>query len=232
MTLPLDAARSPDSRLMSVVLPAPFGPSTACSLPRSMPIATPLTAASPPKRRVSATRREDRAQASSAPPMSVRRNRAGDAREPARQEDHQQDDRAAQQQLPVAGERLEDLGQRHEREGADDGAVEAAHAAQDQHQQHVAGLVPRQELRVHETELERRQVAGEARERAGQREARELVAIDREPERAHPVLVAADPLQRAAERRAQHDAQEHEHGDEQREHAVIDVRRVGRDRTA
>ena len=39
----------------------------------------------------------------------------GDAREPARQEDHPQDDRPPQQQLPVASQRLEDLGQRDER---------------------------------------------------------------------------------------------------------------------
>src|SRR5512137_596981 len=144
--LPLVAARSPDSRLMSVVLPAPFGPSTACSLPRSSAIATPLTAARPPNRRVNA-RVESIASAIVAAAEERAPESTRDAREAARQEDHQQDDRPAQQQLPVAGQRLEDLGQRDERKRAHDRAVKAAEAAQDQHQQHVAGLVPRQELR-------------------------------------------------------------------------------------
>ena len=41
------------------------------------------------------------------------------------------------------------------------------------------------------------------------------------------MLVASYPLERAAERRAQHDAQKREHRDQQHEHAVVDVRRVG-----
>src|SRR5512137_73818 len=106
--LPLDAARSPDRRLSSVVLPAPFGPSTACSLPRSSASATPLTAASPPKRRVNpsvASRTSDIARI----PDQHAPEPPGDAGEATRQEDHQQDDRPAQQQLPVSGQRLEDL---------------------------------------------------------------------------------------------------------------------------
>jgi hypothetical protein len=104
---------------------------------------------------------------------------AGHTREPAGQEEHQQDDRGSQQELPVFGERLEDFRQRHEREGADDGAIETADSAQDQHQEHVARLMPGQELRVDESELKRRQIAGEAGNGAGQREARELVPIHR-----------------------------------------------------
>ena len=227
---------------MSVVLPAPFGPTTACSLPEFEPMATPLTAARPPKRRVRPAWPDPRsmalriraasAQASSASPISVRRNRPATLASPPGRKITSRMIAAAEQKLPVVRQRLEDLRQRDERERADDGAVEAADAAQDQHQQHVARLMPRQELGIDEPELERRQIAGEAGERAGQREARELVAVDRKAQRAHPVLVAADALERAAERRAQHDAQEHEHGDQQDEHEVVDVRSRCRDRTA
>src|SRR5512132_2425299 len=115
--LPLDVARSPESRLMSVVLPAPFGPTTACSFPRPSSTATPFTAARPPKRRVSPVVRRI---ASLIGRLADERapEAPGDAGEAAGKEDDQQDDRRAEQQLPVRGERLEDLGQRDEREGA------------------------------------------------------------------------------------------------------------------
>src|SRR5512140_1350851 len=114
---PAVAGRSPDSRFMSVVLPAPLGPSTACSLPRSSLLATPLVAINPPKRL-------DRSLVSSRKsPIAVASDQgaaepAGDAREAARQEHHQQDDRPAQQQLPMRGHRREELLQRDEHEGA------------------------------------------------------------------------------------------------------------------
>ena len=126
----------------------------------------------------------------------------------------------------MRGDRREKLLQRHERKRADDRAVQAAEPAQDQHQQHVAGLVPRQELGIDESELHRREIAGEPGQRAGDREARKLVAIHRKPERAHALLVAADPLQRAAERRAQQHAQEDEDEEHRREHEIVDVRRI------
>src|SRR6185295_18737596 len=186
MTLPLDAARSPDSRLMSVVFPAPFGPTTACSFPNSMPMATRLTAARPPKRRVRSRVVRivpiDRVcsgggfgsgivgLADQCPPEP-----AGHTREPAGQEDHQQDDRGSEQELPVVRERLENFRQRHEREGADNGAIEAAHSAENQHQQYIARLMPGQKLRVDESELKGRQITRETGNGAGEREACQLV---------------------------------------------------------
>src|ERR1700751_3805629 len=102
----------------------------------------------------------------------------------------------------MASRRLKELGERNERESADDGSVETAAAAEDQHQQNVSRLVPRHELRVDEPELKRRQVAGEAGKDSSECETRELVAVHRKAERAHPLLVAADSHQGAAERRA------------------------------
>ena len=111
----------------------------------------------------------------------------------------------------VVSRRVELL-QRDEDECAGDGAVEAAQAAQDQHQQHVARLVPRQQLGIDESELHAR--TGSRRARRARRRCVKLASlyqIDREAQRAHAVLVAADALQRAAERRAQQHAQKNEH---------------------
>src|SRR5689334_12617728 len=109
-------------------------------VPRSTPMATSLTAASPPKRRDrprvarigSGTRRLADQQTAEA---------AADAREAAREKDHEQDDRAAEEQLPMRRERGEDLLQGDEHERAGDAAIERAHAAENEHEEHVAGLM-------------------------------------------------------------------------------------------
>src|SRR5437763_16005733 len=49
--LPEDGRRSPERRLISVDLPAPLGPTTACRQLRESSMATPLTAINPPNRR-------------------------------------------------------------------------------------------------------------------------------------------------------------------------------------
>src|SRR5689334_25147352 len=51
--VPLDGRRSPDSRLISVDLPAPFGPMTACTARGAIESVTSSTATRPPKRRPS-----------------------------------------------------------------------------------------------------------------------------------------------------------------------------------
>src|SRR6476646_3047531 len=50
--VPLVGGRSPESRLVSVDLPAPLGPMTAWMRPRQRSTDTSFTAARPPKRRV------------------------------------------------------------------------------------------------------------------------------------------------------------------------------------
>src|SRR5439155_22415889 len=149
--VPADAESSPESRLINVVLPAPFGPSNACRHPRWSSIVTLPAAVSPPKRRDSPCVARI---ASLIAGFSDERalEPAHHARKPAGQENHQQDDRPAEQQLPVRGDRREKLLQRHECERAYDRTVQAAEPAQDQHQEHVAGLMPRQELRIDEAE--------------------------------------------------------------------------------
>src|ERR1700693_1460189 len=218
--LPEEARRSPERRLIRVVFPAPLGPSTACSLPRWSSIATLLAAMRPPKRRESPCVRRTASLIVGVPDERALET-ATDACEPARKEYDEQNDRRPEQQLPVRRDRLVELLQRHKGECPDNPAVEAAQAAKYQHQQHIPGLVPRDDLGVHETELHRRQVTRKAGERTGEGKAGELVTIDREAERAHPVLVAADALQRATEGRAQQRAQEDEDQQHRHEHEVI-----------
>src|SRR6476469_6522804 len=109
VTLPADAARSPESTLISVVFPAPLGPTTACSLPSSSAIETSLTAARPPKWRV-----RPRVASSGSLTVESSDERApeatGDAGQTAGEEDHQQNDRGAEQQLPMARHRLKHFG--------------------------------------------------------------------------------------------------------------------------
>src|SRR5450755_2481666 len=191
--LPDEARRSPERRLISVVFPAPLGPSSACSLPRCSSIATLFAAMRPPKRRESPCVRRTASLI-----VGVSDERAletdTDACEPARKEYDEQNDRYAEQQLPVRRDRLKELLQRHEGECTGNPAVEATHAAKDQHQQHIPGLVPGDDLGVHETELHRRQVARKTGERTGEGKAGELITINGEAKRAHAVLVAADAL--------------------------------------
>src|SRR4029453_15655498 len=132
--------------------------------------------------------------------------------------------RAAEQELPMRGERLEDLRERNEREGAHDRTVERTDAAEDKHQQTVPRLMPRKELRVNETELQGGKITRQAGERPREREACELVAIDREAQRAHPMLVAADSSQRVTERRGQTHAQQDESDHQPPENEIVEVR--------
>src|ERR1700720_2565022 len=152
VTEPLDAMRSPDKRLMSVVFPAPFGPSTACNFPRSRAIATSFTAASPPNRCVS-PRAERIVSLIVGPADQCPLEAFRDARQPTGKKNHQQDNRRTEQELPVVGECLENLRERDEGERADDGTIEAPDPAQDQHQQHVARLMPGKKLRIDKAEL-------------------------------------------------------------------------------
>src|ERR1700680_2207766 len=176
--LPEVARRSPESRLISVVFPAPLGPSTACSFPRWSSIATLFAAMRPPKRRESPwVRRTPSLIVGVSDERAL--ETAPDACEPARKEYYEQNDRCSEQQLPVRRDRLVELLQRHASDCTDEG-------------------------------------------KAG-----ELVKVDGEAKRAHPVLVAADALQRAAEGRAQQHAQEDEHQQHRCEHEVIRMCRAG-----
>ncbi len=141
----------------------------------------------------------------------------------AGQEQYDGQDDQPHQQLPVLGQHREGLFQRHHRTGAQHRPDRAANAAQDHHHQHLAGLVPGQQLRRHEAEQHRVQEAGQPGQRAGQHEGAELVAEGRVAERAHAVLVGLDADQHPPERRAQHAQQQQVHQHQRNQDEVIEL---------
>src|SRR5438034_10591803 len=66
----------------------------------------------------------------------------------ARQEEDQQNDREAEEQLPMHGQRFEDLLEQRKHERATDRAVERAGAAENDHQENVPRLMPGEDLRI------------------------------------------------------------------------------------
>lgn len=98
--------------------------------------------------------------------------------------------------------------QQREGHGADHRAAQVAEAAEDDHQQHLARVVPGQELGVHHAVARGDEKARQPGQRARDHEGRELVAVDRKARRAHALLVDADAGQRGAEARAADQRQE------------------------
>src|SRR5487761_2468293 len=95
--LPLLARNSPDKRLMSVVLPAPLGPITACTSPASSASDTSATAARPPNWRLK-PRTTRRGSAMVALERMPALHKPGDA---FRQQQHGGDDEEAHRQEPM-----------------------------------------------------------------------------------------------------------------------------------
>src|SRR5215207_9465622 len=156
VTVPEVGGRSPESRLVSVDLPAPLGPMTAWMWLRQRSTDTSFTAARPPKRLVRFF-----ALRSSSVMANLRLvfalgeffNQAQDA---ARRKRDQQHNEEAHPQLPVLAQVdaadlrqvLEDMQQIFKRKRADDGAGKVAHAAEDHHHDGVRAHVKTHELGV------------------------------------------------------------------------------------
>src|SRR5438045_7362212 len=166
-TAPEVGRNAPASRLISVDLPAPLVPIRACTSPRCKSSDTSLTATSPPKRRVR-RRAQSTPSAMCAPPAPALPSLA-DVSEAARQQRDGDDNESTHQQRPVLGEGGEIVLQQHERERAQYRAQEISHAPENDHQQHVARLVPGKYLRVDHTKLDRREIARHTSQRAGAR---------------------------------------------------------------
>src|SRR5512143_534780 len=105
--VPAVAARSPESRLMSVVLPAPLGPTRAWRVPRWSSSDTSRAASRPPKRRPSRCVAR-MASVTLGPSHQRGAEAAPQAGQAPGDEEDQEDHGAAQQELPVGGGRLED----------------------------------------------------------------------------------------------------------------------------
>src|SRR5688500_7624444 len=162
---------------MSVVLPAPLGPISACTSPRATSRLTPSTATTPPKRL-----------------LTFFSESTGDS--PGREQYYgEQDD--AHWQLPVervgAEQRAagEQLLQREQHYRADRAAPEAADAAQDHHDHQRARLHPVQQRGPDVAGLVGDQRAGKAGDRPRDHEAQQLVAVHRVADRGGARLVLA-----------------------------------------
>src|SRR5215471_14304921 len=100
LTLPELGARSPDSMLMSVDLPAPLGPITAWISPMPSSNETAFVAVRPPKLLVSAATRRT----GSAIALASRTEPLQGTADAARQQQNGEDDEAAHRQEPMFGE--------------------------------------------------------------------------------------------------------------------------------
>src|SRR5262245_59821923 len=139
-TAPASGLRCPVTRLKNVVLPAPLGPMIAAILPRSTPRLTPATARKPSKLlRTSRT--------SSTPgPRPPQGRCLGGAGQPAGEHEQQHDEDDAEHEGPVLGVGDDLLVEQDEHEGAQRGAVERPHAAEQGHDEHLGGLGPVHEI--------------------------------------------------------------------------------------
>src|SRR6266852_1967744 len=98
--LPAVGTRSPESRLISVLFPAPLGPITACRTPRWTSSETLSTAVSPPKTFLSPLALK--------PPSIIRHLRKADppksiekTGQPTREQQHHQQNQDSHSELPV-----------------------------------------------------------------------------------------------------------------------------------
>ena len=194
--VPASGASRPEIWLISVVLPAPFGPMMACSSP-GMHVerqivgddeaAEVLAQAFEPQHRFSHGR------------ASAQARRQMPDQAAAREQDDQHEHRS-EDHLPMLGEAgqpflREQIGGR-----ADDRAVERAEAAEDDHDDQLARALPRHVGGAHELGGVGEQEARQAAEHAGDHIGRELKAVDVEADGRH--ADADSPSRRAARGRS------------------------------
>src|SRR3954453_4498058 len=134
---PASGTIRPEIWLIKVVLPAPFGPITACSSPGITSRVTSSVTRKPPKffERF-AMRKTGSATDDSPQPL-------GDADQAAAREHREQHEQRPENHLPVLVQAREPFLGEQERGRADDRAGERAHAAEDHHDEQVAGALPR-----------------------------------------------------------------------------------------
>src|SRR5262247_1704495 len=119
-TVPESGRRFPASWLMKVVLPAPFGPITACVSPSATSKSMPSLARNAPNCFVS--------------PRTSSIGLVEHASQSALEEDDREHEQRAEHDLPVFGPAFQHLLDEHQREGAEHRSGGARHAAEDHHE--------------------------------------------------------------------------------------------------
>src|SRR5881628_2612490 len=178
--------------LKNVDLPAPFGPMSARISPRASSKLTPSTARTPPNALQTPTTR------SSGSGTTVSEH----AEDPAREDQHEQDQDSAEHELPVLRvlrrDRVEELVDRR----AHGRARRRLHAAEQHHHEGLHRHRHRQEVREHAALEEHERAAGETAEEPRDDERQPLVEPDVDPDRlGAPGVIAGGP-ERETERRA------------------------------
>ena len=106
--------------------------------------------------------------------------------------EHDRDQHQADHQMPVLGETRHLMFQEDQETGTHDGADQGAEAAEDHHDQQLAGQGPVQQARRDEHRVLRGQGACQAGQGAGDRESCGLVAPDGQAQGAHAQLIGPD----------------------------------------
>src|SRR5437763_15824812 len=120
----------PVNWLISVVLPAPFGPMMACSSPGTTSSERLSVATMPPNRRIRFSTR-NRGSATRKPPQY--------SHDAAAREQHDQQQQRPHDHRPIFGELRQKLFEQEKGDGADNGTEQRAHAAEDHHLHEIAG---------------------------------------------------------------------------------------------
>src|SRR5438445_6433400 len=215
---PPSGRSSPLSRLTSVVLPAPFDPTSEMSSSGSTRKSTPLTARVSPNdfRRPCASNSDISAAPGSA--MDDPAQRADNALRHDQHQGHQDD---PQQHLPVLRS-LDDIGlQVVVRDPAQDGAAEALEPTQHGHKHNLSGEGPVQNVRRGQTVQRGEQRAGHTGEGTGDDEGGPAVPPDFDADKLGADLVIADRLQRLPKRRCGDHPQRHHADEEDRQHVIV-----------
>ena len=172
----------PVIRLISVVLPAPFGPISAWRAPRGSAIEMSRATCSEPKLFCSASVRRTSSSAPHQARLPARRDEAAEnAVRHDENDDHQQE---PDPEIPVLRVHVGELvARQQEDDRADDAAVEPAGAAEDQHDDDVGGALEAQRVERHGVGGLREQRAGDAghrgRDRVDLLQVRAVVGADR-----------------------------------------------------
>src|SRR5262245_25492643 len=136
---PASDRRSPASWPMSVVLPAPLGPMIACVSPGATSRSMPSLASRPPKRLM-------RPRTASNASAIARLGTRDEAEQAALREQHDEDQDGPEHDLPVRGQRREQVLEEQQHDRADHGTEQGAHAAEDHHEHDLARAGPGHEV--------------------------------------------------------------------------------------
>src|SRR5882762_1492674 len=211
-TRPRSGRRSPASWLISVVLPAPFGPMMAWVSPSRISRLTSSHASSAPKLL-------ERPLTSSRILFILAEEQS---REAALEEEHRQHQERPEDQLPVHGPARARVLHQEQRKGAEHRPGDARHAPEYDHEHKLARARPVHELGREVRGVVDEQRPGEPARGARDYESRQPVEVRRETDRARARLVRPRGSENHAEPRVDEAVHDEESEDKDREHQVVE----------